>query len=131
MLAKSGLQFLSYSVTRLHYEEVESSESEFSINPQFTRTLKEVGDSDYLVEIRVLLEPKDDAPLPFKIDIAIAGQFRIECEDKELKKQLVEKNTLAILFPYLRSTLSSLTMLANIPPLIMPLFDFTKVFEEE
>ena len=131
MLSKSNLQFLGYSVNRLHYEEIESDGAEFSINPQFTRTLKKSGESDYLVEVRVLLEPHEKAPLPFRIDIEIAGQFRIECEDEDLKKQLIEKNTLAILFPYVRSALSSLTLLANIPPLIMPLFDLTKVFEEE
>lgn len=131
MLDKSKLQFLGYSVTKLHYEDVKTDKSEFSINPQFKRTIKKVDDSNYLVEIEFLLEPSEDEPLPFKIEMAIAGKFIIESDDEDFKKQLIEKNTLAILFPYIRSTISTLTLLANIPPLIMPIFDFTQVFREE
>lgn len=131
MLDKSKMQFLGYSVTKLHYEDVESEKNEFSINPQFKRTIKEIDASNYLVEIELLLKPSEAEPLPFQIEMAIAGKFVVESDDAEFKKQLIEKNTLAILFPYIRSTLSSLTLLANIPPLIMPIFDFTKVFSED
>ncbi|MFB5762242.1 hypothetical protein [Paenibacillus medicaginis] len=45
-------------------------------------------------------------------------------------KSLCERNTLAILFPYLRSTISDISLKANAEPIILPTINIVELIEE-
>ena len=57
-----------------------------------------------------------DVNSPFKLEVAIEGKFKYTVEDDKDSvgaEQLLSTNAVAILFPYLRSVVSSVTMLSN------------------
>lgn len=55
---------------------------------------------------------------PFEINIEIQGFFSSEDEDFDVKAVL--PNALAILYPYLRSTVTTISANANVQPLVLP-----------
>lgn len=60
---------------------------------------------------------------PFYIEIKIVALFEYENAEKNIK-EILSINTLAILFPYIRSLVSDLTSRSNIfPTYIMPTFN--------
>lgn len=65
-------------------------------------------------------------------DISVIGYFEInpEVEQEEIEQYLVQNGT-AILFPYLRTTISFITSLDNEKAIIIPTINTIGLFEEE
>ena len=69
----------------------------------------------------------DFKKVPFKIEMKIEGHFKWdeELDEKEaLLETMLKENAPAILYSYLRPLITSLTMEADLPPLIIPLMNF-------
>ncbi len=58
------------------------------------------------------------------LKVILIGQFEID-EKAQEKISDYAPNAVAILFPYLRSTISTITSAAGVPPLILPVMNFT------
>lgn len=65
--------------------------------------------------------------VPFYIDISMEGEFFWDggFNDKDIDT-LLKSNGPAILLSYIRPYISSITVGAGFPPLILPLIDFTE-----
>lgn len=78
----------------------------------------------------------DKRNCPFFGSVSLVGIFRIEYnkddeEDSDLAEKLLIQNTLAILFPYLRSFISDMTLKTNkYPPFILPPINIIEMVEE-
>jgi len=61
----------------------------------------------------------------------MTGGFTIEMdsENDELKKTLLHENAVAIMFPFLRTLIATLTTAANIQPLILPIISLANTFK--
>lgn len=68
---------------------------------------------------RVTVKLSADKENEYSANISISGFCSIE-ENSELGKELIEKNAVAILFPYLRSELSLLTAQPETDPIVLP-----------
>jgi hypothetical protein len=67
---------------------------------------------------------KNDPTAPFWIEVYYEGQFAVDTDDaaKGLQ-QYAHANAIAFLFPYVRETVSSLTVRAGFAPLMLPLLN--------
>lgn len=135
MQDKSLLQFLGYEVNKLQFKKSDASVNtgEIQLVPRFMKSVEDLGDNNYNVTIGVLIEQSQDQHLPFELCVELTGNFKLVMDDSNLdiKKRLLNQNTLAILFPFLRSTVASLTLSANITPVLLPLINIAAVFAEE
>lgn len=116
------------------------SDIEFNYSPDSNqienKRVKFKHNIDYLesnlvvVTINCLIE--DESGLRLKV--SLRGLFEVESstnleEDTETQ-ELCEKNTLAILFPYLRSSVSDISLKANIDPIILPTINIVALVED-
>ena len=68
----------------------------------------------------------------YTILISLSGFFKIEAQDKlddTTVKNLINKNAVAILMPYLRSELTLLTAQPDTDSVVLPPFNINKVFD--
>lgn len=82
---------------------------------------------------RITLILKGDKPDEYSFEVSLTGFFTIEdSEDisEELKKDLVSKNAIAILMPYLRSEVSLLTAQPEMECVVLPPLNINKMLEE-
>ena len=82
---------------------------------------------------RITLVLNGDKPEEYSFEISLTGFFAIEdCPDitQELKDDLVSKNAVAILMPYLRIEFSLLKAQPGKEWLVMPAFHINKMLEE-
>ncbi len=133
MPKRSMLQFLYYSVDEIHYKDVPSENgiNKFQLHPRYERKLIELGDNKYDFIVSVKIAPSKDNPAPFELYVAITGHFILNEADNEplntdLKESILRKNTAAILFPFLRAIVASITVNANIPSLVLPVLNFAE-----
>ena len=137
MSANSCLQFNGYSVNTIEFKLTNDfpENIELQIDPEFSVDLqknkKEKG--NYKVSLSFLLESTIEKPLPFRIKVQMTGDFSL-CEETntEISQEiLIRENTIAIMFPFLRSIIASLTTTANIPTLILPIINITNAFKDD
>ncbi|HEY3313993.1 MAG TPA: protein-export chaperone SecB, partial [Bacillota bacterium] len=69
-----------------------------------------------------LLPDTDSPERPFRIHVELIGFFSYAGseENEEELKRLLNVNAVAILYPYLRATVTAATLAANIQPIILP-----------
>ena len=99
-----------------------------NLKPLFKKSYNEIDESNILVKLSV--EIKDES-LPFSLKVQISGLFGCEnWKDSNESQEIVRFNTIAILFPYLRSLVTNITNNAEIPPVILPIVNTRQLFNE-
>jgi preprotein translocase subunit SecB len=66
---------------------------------------------------------------PFKLSVGITGIFEVEDIKDAEQKKLLEINATTILFPYLRSLISTITVNAQLPALNLPPVNIVQMFK--
>ena len=131
---KSCMQFEGYRFDAIHFELTQGIDQNatYELSPSFTKIVSEQNDR-IEVQLSMSIESTSDNPSPFSLRIAMTGKFVLTMvqEDAKMHKQLVNENTVAIMFPFLRSAVSTLTTTANCPPLILPVINLSTLFAKE
>ena len=91
----------------------------------------QIGKSDkQIYKVSLLLSGiKEDE---YELNISLSGFFKLENTEElseETSQELIKKNTVAILMPYLRSELSLLTAQPGMECVVLPAFNINKVLE--
>lgn len=123
------LQFLGYRVDTMQYKlkpDYTASSEAIELKPIFNRIIQQANDDEYHVTIGVELH---QAALPFDAELALTGRFKYKGEIDVQK--ILKVNAVAILYPYVRSTLSLMTTLAEVAPVIIPTINLARMFEQE
>lgn len=136
MAKESVLQFIHYTVDEIQFKRlsVESRESPFALEPAFRRRLTKSGDNEYDLLLSIEIDSTEERPAPFALKVSLTGHFLLKEDepiDDKMKKALLLNNTSAILFPLLRSTIAAVTANTNMPPLILPVLNFSGNMPEE
>lgn len=101
---------------------------DFSICPQFSREIGRTEDGVYFTELSISLKNTEEVPFPFDIFISITGYFDFGEADQTDIDNFMKEKTVHILFPYLRTILSTVTSSAMIPPVVLPIMDVSTLF---
>jgi preprotein translocase subunit SecB len=116
---------------------------EFAINKSFKeekvkielsmdREIQVEEDDDSLVRVSLLLSIFENAKennYPFTFKTKITGTFSIDKDiAKDIRTHMIEKNTIAILFPYARALVTTFTSSCNVSPLILPPINVNNFF---
>ena len=82
---------------------------------------------------KVTLVLKGEKQEEYSILISLSGFFKIEKQeeiDDEMVRQLINKNTVAIMMPYLRSELTLLTAQPDTDSVVLPPFNINAMMEK-
>lgn len=105
----------------------EEDQLDTSVNIRKEPIFKEGIDNEYVIFFNGSFENEIfDLKIEF---VAIFGTSEA-IDDSFKKSTFVKINSPAIAFPYLRSFISTLTLNAGLPPLILPAYNFTKENED-
>ena len=130
------LKFKNYTVNKMFFQEntlFDKKIKKLNLNPIFNYTIiptDNVNTKNLLFNVKIGdLESEDS---PFYIDIVINGLFEYVPEENELELSMddyLKENGIAILFPYARSIISTLTSQSNssYPTIILPTINVPEV----
>ncbi len=119
------LSFEKISYTRNVNAGIVPQEYEMNFNRQ---VMTHEDQKHFRVSLTANVWLKDDDAI--KLEVTLVGFFFCDCEDENLKKEMVNKNSIAILFPYLRSQISLVTTQPDIPPIILQPMNIVAMFDE-
>ena len=129
---KAVIQFLGYRVSEISYTCPVTlefpSDAKISCNMNFSKALGRISETRVQEKLRVnLWHTIGDQNTDYKISVEINGQFEIN----EHWDPSWETNMLAILFPYLRSIVSTVTSMTGREPIIIPTINIANAFRSE
>ncbi|NDL67785.1 protein-export chaperone SecB [Anaerotalea alkaliphila] len=133
-IIESVLQFRGYVVNEINFIKTEGyavpKGGKFNVQPELKSSTIYEGENTYKLTLTLGINMQKDIDFPFELFVSMTGIFQFNSQQPETKGML-EKNTTAILFPYLRTLVSSVTMNANIPPFILPTVNVSKMLEKQ
>ncbi len=82
------------------------------------KNIETIDENDY--KCSLAFKMSDDEESTF-LEIVVSGIFEFKADlEPDLKEVIITKNTMAILFPYLRSQVTLLTAQPDIEPVVLP-----------
>lgn len=96
----------------------------FQLFPTFTKQIEKLDNQNYTLTLNFEVKSTSEKPFPLDIEASICGTFSFE---QNLNEADVENfmmiPAVQIIFPHLRSLVSSVTANCYIQPLLLPLVD--------
>ncbi len=134
--SKASLQFRDYFVENINFDRPlgHISDGKLNLSTDFTHKSQlneEENQARVVLGVNIYPEKEEDL---FSISLKLVGFFDIEVAEleKDEIQQLITLNATAILFPYLRSLVSQITMAANLPePIILPTMNIGRMIEQQ
>lgn len=126
---KSSLRFEHYIVDHVEFwnnADYEGEETSLQFKPKVEF---HVDNNDLLVFLTIdVFEDAVKHNYPFEMSVGVVGYFTIS-DQENIEKY--KTNAVAVLFPYVRSIISTYTAAANVNPLILPTVNINKMLEEK
>ena len=128
------ITFLDYKVNKIEF--VNNSEyngDEVDVDFDVTAQFKVSQDGQEMIVVLKtdIFAPKEEKIYPFRMTVEVEGYFESNFDQQEDKISQYWKNSVAILFPYVRALVSSFTSNANVTPLILPTVNVNRLLEQE
>ena len=134
-MASTNLQLLKYTVNEISFALNEkydfSKKQSIKLNQNFTRSIKKINEDVCDVSLMFVISDSDDFPTPFTMKVTITGTFKLKDWENKDNIDFIKTNAVAIVYPFLRSLVATITSNANIPSYILPVFNIAAYFEKE
>lgn len=111
--------FKGYRATDVEFVNHHDNGTRIEFENTYSYNVKYAPDNVCIGEFTVQVKDKA-APDKFRIKAVILGSFTY---DPSVKKEKIHIESFKELFPYARAMISSLTVNAGLPPVILPSFD--------
>lgn len=103
---------------------IEGDISNIELGISAERNIEKISDNKYRVELSLTVADEDKKLHVFVKGI---GEFKTEQENQVL----IERNTIAIMFPYLRSYISLLTTQPGMMPIVLPAMNIITMLQDK
>lgn len=127
-MEQATFSFRSYKINKFSFNDENETEDKISIklDPKGTFILKE---KKFILNFQFYAFDKDKTFKKSFVKCTLSAEFLFSNNVKSLEDipQYFYSNSIAIVFPYLRSFISSLTIQANIKPVILPTMNLSSL----
>lgn len=128
---ESVLKFDSYTVDKINFnrnDKFEYKNKPIKIDFGIKKS-KIVEDDKMIIKLYIeLFKDAEENNYPFEMSVDITGYFTISDPTEKIN---FEPNAIAILYPYIRSIVSTYTVNANIGPIILPAINVNEMIKKE
>lgn len=134
MTGASEMKLINYKVLKTVFElkeEFEFKQGKIDIQPFFNRDISKIDDKFYKITLGIKISNDlNKNPIPFNVEVVISSVFELPNWESEAANSIAINNATAIMFPYLRTLLATVTMNGNIPPYMLPIMNISKLFKD-
>ncbi|MBP5446324.1 MAG: protein-export chaperone SecB [Acholeplasmatales bacterium] len=124
----SNLMLKNMAFTNISVKRSFDLPNNLDIMGSFDVRYEEIDDNEIIVVLKYLAKSKKEE---ISIDIELKGNFVTrDIEDKKVSKYLLHVNSLAIMFPYLRSQISIVTTQPGFVPIQIPIINAVALARE-
>ena len=134
MAEQIQIKLIGYSVDKMSFILNKSFKVEpnhkIQVKPTFNREITKRDQNSFILTLSISFDDYNE-DIPFYLDIQISGIFSVANWETEPALSVSKINGTVILFPYLRSLVTTLTANANVPPYILPITNPAVLFKDK
>ena len=133
-MGNSDLLLLKYQVDEIFF--LLNDKFDFNLtksvklNQNFSRNIEKIDDNHCKVSLMFSVDNNEENPMPFELKVQISGTFKLDNWEDEDRNIFINTNAIAILYPFVRSLVATLTANANVPTYVLPVFNLVAWFEK-
>lgn len=121
---ESPLVLEKLEITESTFKKETDLSDDLELGVQIKRKLKKMNEEHYEVILDTTVSDNDEK---IYVNVKGRGVFHTQQENKSI----LEKNTIAIMFPYIRSYISMITTQPGMAPIVLPAMNIAKMVSEE
>ncbi len=96
----------------------------FQMAPIYTKQIEKVDSHTYILTLNFATMNTPEKPFPVDLNVSLSGTFTFDNETTETHMEnFLQIPAVQVLFPHLRSLISSVTASCYLQPLLLPLVD--------
>ena len=124
MLSRLKIRHILFDKLSFDREGFKTSNKEVGL--EIGVTTRKESDGKYRVSLHVLAHRESE----FTASVDVSAYCELD-EEWEIKNEILEKNVVAILFPYVRSELTLLTAQPETEPIVLPAFNINALMKND
>ena len=103
------------------------------VQPLFDLHIEQNTDeaNQYRVTMGVRLSTEEKTGFPYNVEVSIRSVFLLKDIPEDQHQEVIRLKCCGIMFPYLRSTLTSIMTCAGVAPYYIPVMNMDKLFSKE
>jgi len=107
------------------------AKGQYKINPKVTRNVGKINAQAYFTQINVEIKDSEEAHFPFNMEVSLRAVFEFQDFPPENEiYDFLKIPAVNILYPYVRSAVTSLTAMSMNPPIVLPIVDASVLFTD-
>lgn len=133
----ADFQFRGYKLTNIHFQlypqDLKSNDVALETNLKIVCNPDDFNNGIVNVSCIINAQSKNTTEIEsvFQLHVDIVGSFWVnKTISRDEYKRFLKLNGVATLMPFLRSAIANITQLANIPPVIIPLFNLYRLKDD-
>jgi len=121
----------TFSTDKLEITRNNIKPGNYKLNPTITRKTGKIKDNLFYTALSLAIVNTEEFPFPVNIQINFKGIFQFKNVTDESKViEFLKVEAVKVMFPYLRTITTNLSVAAMMPPIVLPIVDTTKLFKE-
>lgn len=124
-MGNANIKSMEIVVDSIHLVNNHLPMGEFKIIPKIQKRTATNTENENFFKLDMIVEIKNTEENPFPIDlkVEISGIFELEGGEMSEKMDFLNNQGVKMVYPYLRSLVSSITANSNIPPITLPIIN--------
>jgi len=99
------------------------------LNLSVSKNIKKITDNIFNILVKTSLSSDNK---DIDISVTCSSTFEVsEDIEKEIADTLISRNTISIIFPFIRSYISTITSIPNMSPIVIPPININKLIEDQ
>lgn len=120
----SPLKLKNLMITEGSVKRKEDSLEDIELGIQVNRDIENISENEYKITLELTVSDANE-----QITVYVKGVALFETKQENMV--LIEKNTIAIMFPYLRSYISMLTTQPGMMPIVLPAMNIVAMLQDQ
>lgn len=103
----------------------------FELRPLLSRKVGKIKENLYFTILHLAIKSTKEKPFPVNIIVELVGTFEFKDIENEIEiDSFLKFEAVRIMFPYLRTIVTNLSVAAMMPPIVLPIIDTSMLFKD-
>ena len=121
---QSPLILEKIEITESTFKKKDVSLDELELGVRVEHNVENIGEDEYEIVLNTTVSDENE-----NIYVNVKGKAMFRTQQKNM--DMLEKNTIAIMFPYIRSYISIITTQPGMPPIVLPAMNIIAMINDQ
>ena len=121
---ESPLVLEKIEITESTFRKKDVSLNELELGVRVEHSVENIGEDEYEIVLNTTVSDENE-----NVYVNVRGKAIFRTQQKNM--DMLEKNTIAIIFPYIRSYISIITTQPGMPPLVLPAMNIIAMVNDQ